>query len=164
MSSTDKLAAFLAEPRNMIVAGVRRDGRPHLTPNWFYWDGELFYVSRTRTRAKYAIFSRDPRASLAVDDSTGFRCVLVSGQVGIRENVAAELGHFRAIRAKHGVAVPPDEDHLAALVAEQRVLLAIRPDGPVTTWTTWRQECLQRRQGPAAGGQRLGHLHGRIDR
>ncbi|HUK69475.1 MAG TPA: TIGR03618 family F420-dependent PPOX class oxidoreductase [Streptosporangiaceae bacterium] len=137
MASKEKLAAFLTEPRNVIVAGVRSDGRPHLTPNWFHWDGELFYVSTTRTRAKYAIFSRDPRASLAVDDSTGFRCVLVSGQVDIREDVAAELDHFRAIREKHGVKVPGDDEQLTALVAEQRVLLAIRPDGPMSTWPAW---------------------------
>lgn len=137
MQSTDQLAAFLAEPRNVIVAGIRSDGRPHLTPNWFHWDGELFYVSTTRTRAKYAIFRRDPRATLAIDDSTGFRCVLVSGRADIRENVADELSHFRAIREKHGLAVPGDQEHLAALVAEQRVLLAIRPDGPVSSWTTW---------------------------
>jgi PPOX class probable F420-dependent enzyme len=137
MPSSDSLAAFLAEPRNAIVAGVRRDGRPHLTPNWFYWDGELFYVSTTRPRAKYAIFQRDPRAGLAIDDSTGHRCVLVSGQVEIRENVAAELARFRAIREKHGVAVPDDAEHLVSLIADQRILLAIRPDGPVNTWTTW---------------------------
>jgi hypothetical protein len=33
MPSTDKLDAFLAEPRNVVVAGSRRDGTPHLTPN-----------------------------------------------------------------------------------------------------------------------------------
>jgi len=35
MASTDKIEAFLAEPRNVIVAGIHRDGRPHLSPNWF---------------------------------------------------------------------------------------------------------------------------------
>ena len=61
MASTDKIEAFLAEPRNVVVAGIRRDGSPHLSPNWFYWDGERFYVSTMRSRAKYAIFRRDPR-------------------------------------------------------------------------------------------------------
>jgi len=28
MASTEKLEAFLAEPRNVVVAGIRRDGRP----------------------------------------------------------------------------------------------------------------------------------------
>jgi PPOX class probable F420-dependent enzyme len=137
MATREKIEAYLSEPRNVMVAGTRRDGRPHVTPNWFYWDGERFYVSTTRNRAKYAIFRRDPRTQLAVDDSTGFRTVLVPGQVEIREDIAAELPRFRAIREKHGVKVPGDEDHLRALSEEGRVLLAITPDGPPETWTAW---------------------------
>jgi len=63
------------------VAGIRKDGTPQLSPNWFYWDGERFYISITRTRAKYAIFRRDPRVTLAIDDSTAFRAVVVRGTV-----------------------------------------------------------------------------------
>jgi PPOX class probable F420-dependent enzyme len=137
MASTDKIEAFLAEPRNVIVAGIRRDGRPHLSPNWFYWDGERFYVSTTRARVKYAIFRRDARAQLLVDDSTGFRAVLVSATVEIYENIAEELPRFRAIREKHAMAVLDDEEHLRALTAEGRVLLAITPDKPPSSWTCW---------------------------
>ena len=137
MASTEKIEAFLAEPRNVVVGGIRRDGRPHLSPNWFYWDGERFYVSTTRTRAKYAIFRRDARAQLLVDDSTGFRAVLVPATVEIREDIAAELPRFRAIREKHGMAVPDEEQHLRALSAEGRVLLAITPDGPPSGWICW---------------------------
>jgi PPOX class probable F420-dependent enzyme len=137
MASTDKIDAFLAEPRNVVVAGIRRDGRPHLSPNWYYWDGERFFVSITRGRVKYAIFRRDPRAQLLVDDSTGFRAVLVPATVEIREDIAAELSRFRAIREKHGVAVPPDDELLRALTAEGRVLLAITPDRPLSSWTCW---------------------------
>ena len=102
MASTEKIGAFLAERRDVIVAGIRRDGRPHLSPNWFYWDGERFYVSTTRGRVKYAIFRRDPRAQLLIDDSTGFRAVLVPATVEIREDIAAELLRFRAIRESTG--------------------------------------------------------------
>ena len=137
MASTDKIEAFLAEPRNVVVAGIRRDGRPHLSPNWFYWDGQRFYVSTTRDRVKYAIFRRDSRAQLLVDDSTGFRAVLVSAAAEVREDIAAELPRFRAIREKHGLAVPDDDEHLRALAAEGRVLLAITPDSPPSSWTAW---------------------------
>jgi len=137
MASIDKVEAFLAEPRNVIVAGIRPDGRPHLSPNWFYWDGERFYVSTTRGRVKYAIFRREPRAQLLVDDSTSFRAVLVPATVEIREDIAAELPRFRAIREKHGWAVPDDGKHLRALTAEGRVLLAITPDEPPSSWTSW---------------------------
>src|ERR1700724_3273047 len=137
MASTGKVEAFLAEPRNVVVAGIRRDGRPHLSPNWFYCDGQRFYVSTTRSRVKYAIFRRDPRAQLLVDDPTGFRAVMVPATAEIREDIAAELPRFRAIREKHGLAVPDDEKHLRALTAEGRVLLAITPDKPPLAWTCW---------------------------
>jgi PPOX class probable F420-dependent enzyme len=137
MAATELIDAFLAEPRNIMVAGIRRDGTPQLSPNWFYWDGERFYISTTRARAKYAIFRRDPRAQLAVDDATGFRTVLVRGTVEIREDLAAELDRFRAIRVKHGRPIPGDDELLQGLADEGRVLLAITPDGPPSTWTAW---------------------------
>lgn len=137
MASPGTIEAFLAEPRNLVVAGIRRDGRPHLSPNWFYWDRQRFYVSTTHGRVKYAIFRRDPRAQLLVDDASGFRAVLVPATVEIREDIAAELPRFRAIREKYGLTVPDDDEHLRALTAEGRVLLAITPDGPPSSWTCW---------------------------
>ena len=137
MAATEKIEAFLAEPRNVVVAGIRKDGRPHLSPNWFTWDGQRFYVSTTRSRVKYAVFRRDPRAQLLVDDPVGFRAVLVPATAEIREDIAAELTHFRAIREKHGMPVLDDQEHLRALAAEGRVLLAFTPDGPPSGWTSW---------------------------
>jgi PPOX class probable F420-dependent enzyme len=136
MASSEQIDAFLAEPRNIVVAGIRRDGRPHLSPNWFYWDGERFYVSTTRSRVKYPIFRRDKRAQLLVDDCTGHRYIAVPATVDIREDLAAELPRFRAIRAKHGLTVPDDDEHLRALTDEGRVLLAITPDKPMSEWTS----------------------------
>jgi PPOX class probable F420-dependent enzyme len=135
MPSDDKISAFLAEPRNAVVAGTRADGRPHATPNWFHWDGARFYVSTTRDRVKYRLFVRDPRAEFLVDDVTGFRYVMVYGTVEVREDLAAELPHFRAIRIKHGREVPSDDELLAGLRAEGRVMLVFTPDRPVTEWS-----------------------------
>jgi PPOX class probable F420-dependent enzyme len=134
MPSEDKIAAFLAEPRNAVVAGTRADGRPHATPNWFHWDGARFYVSTTRDRFKYRLFARDPRAEFLIDDATGFRYVMTYGTVEVRQDLAQELPHFRAIRVKYGRAVPPDAELLASLQAEQRVLLVFTPDRPITGW------------------------------
>ncbi|HEX3712931.1 MAG TPA: TIGR03618 family F420-dependent PPOX class oxidoreductase [Trebonia sp.] len=135
MSSATALEAFLAEPRNVIVAGIRKDGRPHLSPNWFLWDGENFYVSTTRTRAKYRIFSRDPRAELVVDDATGFRYAEIPATASIREDVAANVSLFRAIRAKHGRESPSDAELTASLNADDRVLLVFTPSAPPSEWT-----------------------------
>ena len=160
MASTDKIDAFLAEPRNVVVAGIRRDGRPHLSPNWFYWDGQRFFVSTTRGRVKYAIFRRDPRAQLLVDDSAGFRAVLVPATVEIREDIAAELSRFRAIREKHGVAVPPDDELLRALTAEGGSCSPSRPTGrpPAGRAGAWTdcyrlRACNDRSNAPVRPGQ-----------
>ena len=134
MTSPTALEAFLAEPRNVIVAGIRKDGRPHVSPNWFFWDGEKFYVSTTRKRAKYHIFRRDPRGELVVDDATGHRYVQVSTTVEIREDVPANVALFRAIREKHGRATPADEQLAADLIADDRVLLVFTPSAPRSAW------------------------------
>jgi PPOX class probable F420-dependent enzyme len=136
MSSSAAFEAFLAKPYNVIVAGIRKDGRPHLSPNWFYWDGEHFYVSTTRKRAKYTIFSRDPRAELVVDDPEGMRYVEIPTTVEIREDVRANLSLFRAIREKHGRPVPPDDELAAQLIADDRVLLVFTPSAPASTWAS----------------------------
>ena len=135
MTSRTALEAFLAEPRNVIVAGIRKDGRPHVSPNWFFWDGERFYVSTTRPRVKYKIFGRDPRVELVVDDATGHRYVALSGTVEILEDVKPNLRFFRAIREKHGREIPPDARLAADLIADDRVLLAVTPNTPQADWT-----------------------------
>lgn len=136
MASAERISAFLAEPRPVIVAGVRRDGRAHMSPVWFLWDGAHFYVSTTRDRVKYTIFARDPRAQLLVDDdSTGSRALLLYGTVEIRDDLAGELPRYRAIKQKHGVDPGDDDAFLSELVAEGRVMLVITPDGPPGTWT-----------------------------
>jgi PPOX class probable F420-dependent enzyme len=137
MATREKIEEFLAQPHNVIVAGIRKDGLPHLSPNWFWWDGKYFYVSTTRSRAKYAIFQRDPRAQLAIDDPNNFRAVLVAATTKVREDITAELPVFRAIRENHGMALPSDEDDLRALKEEGRVLLVFTPEGPPETWTAW---------------------------
>jgi PPOX class probable F420-dependent enzyme len=131
MASTDKIEAFLAEPRNVVIAGTRRDGSPHLSPNWFYWDGQRFYISTTRHRAKYAIFRRDSRAELLVDDCTGYRALLVRGTVESEDMPPSCPASARS--ATNAMAVLGDR-HLRALTAEGRVLLAITPGGP-SSWS-----------------------------
>lgn len=137
MDFPEALGAFLAQSRNLILAGTRANGRPHLTPNWFCWDGQRFYVSTTRDRVKYAVFRRDPRAQLLIDDSAGSRAVLIPAAVEIREDAAAELPRFRAIREKYGMSVLNDSEHLKSLIDDARVLLVITPDGPPSSWTSW---------------------------
>jgi PPOX class probable F420-dependent enzyme len=133
----DEIEAFLAEPRNVMVAAIRKDGRPQMTPNWFYWDGSRFYISTTKTRRKYTNFKRDPRVQLVVDDSTGFRTVVLDGTVEIWEDLDKGLPYFKEIRKKHRGSVPDDATMRRGLQEEQRVLLVITPEKLPEQWTRW---------------------------
>ena len=133
----EQIEAFLAEPRNIMVGAIRKDGRPQITPNWFLWDGSRFYISTTKTRKKYANFRRDPRVSLVLDESSGFRTVMIDGTVEIWEDHARGLPYFKQLRAKHGASDATDEALLKRLQDEQRVLLAITPLKPLDQWTFW---------------------------
>lgn len=97
MASPGKIGAFLAEPRNVVAAGIRRDGRPHPSPNWFLLGrGAVLCVDDARP-GEVRDLPPDPRAQLLADDSVGFRAVLVPATAQIREDIAAGLPRFRAI-------------------------------------------------------------------
>ena len=85
--------AQLAKPLNAIVAVSRRAGGPQLTPVWFYWDGEAFFFSTTRSREKYKNIKRNPEISLIVDDLAAHTYVAAYGRAeiveGDRERVVA---------------------------------------------------------------------------
>ena len=73
-----------------------------------------------------------------IDDSTGFRAVMVTGRVDISEDLEWGLRYFRAIREKYGRAVPHDDAELLSnLQAEERVLLVIVPSAPPADWPSW---------------------------
>lgn len=132
-----RIEALLTEPRNIVVAAIRRDGRPQMTPTWFHWDGSRFFVSTTKTTAKYRNLRRDPRVQLLIDDPQGYRTVILDGEAEIWEDHRRCLPYMRFIRGKHGL--PPEEDEamLERLAREGRVLLVITPSTPPEQWLSW---------------------------
>ena len=126
--------AFLDEPRNAIVIGIRANGTPHATPNWFLWQGGRFYISTTKNRAKYRIFSNDPRVQLVIDDSTSFRYVIVDGTVEIDDDVESGLANFEQLRVKHGRTEQTRDELRNEMIRDQRVLLTVMPTRDQSTW------------------------------
>ncbi len=88
----EKIKAFLDGKRNAIMATIRRDGSPQLTPVIYRWDGEQFWVSTTKDRAKYKNILRDPRISLCIDDADTSTTVIASGKARLtEENLWADI-------------------------------------------------------------------------
>jgi nitroimidazol reductase NimA-like FMN-containing flavoprotein (pyridoxamine 5'-phosphate oxidase superfamily) len=39
--NAQEITAYLAAPHIAVVATVNRNGHPHLTPNWYRYDGKV---------------------------------------------------------------------------------------------------------------------------
>jgi PPOX class probable F420-dependent enzyme len=74
MTNTRLTAAaekFLAEQPNMILATIRKDGRPQLSPVWFIWRDGVFLISTTPSTAKWVNLVRDQRCTGMIDQPGG---------------------------------------------------------------------------------------------
>ena len=69
---------FLAKQPNLILATLRRDGVPQLSPVWYLWREGAFFISSDVTTAKWLNLLRDPRCSGLIDAPEG-KYVYVSG-------------------------------------------------------------------------------------
>lgn len=49
------------------LATVRPDGRPHLVPVWFYWDGTSILIFSQPNQQKLRNIAHNPRVMLALD-------------------------------------------------------------------------------------------------
>lgn len=82
----DKINTFLNGKHNAILATIKKDGSPQLTPVVYRWDGERFWVSTTKDRAKYINMLRDPRVSLCIDDAATGTTVIATGKAQLTED------------------------------------------------------------------------------
>ncbi|MEJ2266097.1 MAG: pyridoxamine 5'-phosphate oxidase family protein [Anaerolineales bacterium] len=60
----------LKEQRNIWLASVRPDGRPHLVPIWFAWDEGRIYLCIEPGSVKALNLMQNPLVSLALEDGS----------------------------------------------------------------------------------------------
>jgi len=44
---------FLAGIKMAVMATINKDGSPHLSPNWYYYDGDKLMFVTTKERLKF---------------------------------------------------------------------------------------------------------------
>jgi PPOX class probable F420-dependent enzyme len=69
MGSSGPRTDALAQEEVAWIASVRPDGRPHLVPLWFCWDGDAIVVFSKADAQKVRNLARDPRAMVAVGEA-----------------------------------------------------------------------------------------------
>ena len=124
--------ALLAGARLGVLATLKSDGRPQLSPVTPYYDraAGLLHVSTTEGRAKTANLRRDPRAALEVTSSDGWAWATAEGTVTLTgpgtdpdgPEVQALVDYYRAAAGEH----PDWAEYRAAMVADRRVLMTMR--------------------------------------
>jgi len=75
--------ALLSESRLGVLATIKSDGLPQLSPvtPHFDRDADIIYVSMTEGRAKTVNLRRDPRAALEVTRADGWAWATAEGSV-----------------------------------------------------------------------------------
>jgi PPOX class probable F420-dependent enzyme len=129
----DRAREFLRAHHRAVLATIRRDGRPQLSPvAAAVDDAGRVLVSTRETAVKAKNLARDPRASLCVlNDGFFGEWVQVDGNaeiVHLPEAMELLVDYYRRISGEH----PDWEDYRAAMRRERRVMvrLTITRAGP----------------------------------
>lgn len=121
---------FLADQPNLILATIRKDGRPQLTPVWFVWRDGVFLISTIPSTAKWKNLNRDNRCSAIVDSPHG-PYVQVTGVVELSLE-AEPLETTREIVRKYKTA-EEFEPYMESLKGEgQRGIIRLVPERIIT--------------------------------
>lgn len=99
----------LAAERNIWLATTRPDGRPQLTPVWFVYADERFWVGTGLQSVKTRNVLANPAVSVALED--GNQPVVAEGRAVVHEDLRPPA-IVDAFAAKYGwdITIPEDED------------------------------------------------------
>ncbi|MCX5035375.1 PPOX class F420-dependent oxidoreductase [Streptomyces coelicoflavus] len=133
MTTTERFdpRTLLAGSRLGVLATIKSDGRPQLSPVMPAYDPEagVIRVSTREGLAKTANLRRDPRAVLEVTAADGRSWASAEGVATLTgpgtdphgPEVEALVEYYRAVSGEH----PDWDEYRAAMVSDRRVLLTI---------------------------------------
>jgi PPOX class probable F420-dependent enzyme len=126
--------ALLADSRLAVLATLKSDGRPQLSPVTPFYDRQagLLYVSMTEGRAKTANLRRDPRATLEVTRTDGRAWATAEGTATLTgpgadpesPEVEALVDYYRLAAGEH----PDWDEYRSVMVSDRRVLMTMTVD------------------------------------
>ena len=122
---------LLADARLGVLATIKSDGRPQLSPVTPFYDRDagVLYVSMTEGRAKTANLRRDPRAALEVTAPDGRTWATAEGTVTLigpgadphGPEVEALVDYYRKAAGEH----PDWDEYRSVMVSDRRVLMVM---------------------------------------
>ncbi|WP_049573385.1 PPOX class F420-dependent oxidoreductase [Streptomyces sp. SBT349] len=126
--------ALLARSRLGVLATIKSDGRPQLSPVQPSYDraAGVLRVSTTERTAKVANLRRDPRVSLEVTSEDGWEWATAEGTATLvgpgtdphGPEVGALVDYYRAAAGEH----PDWDEYRSVMVSDRRVLITMTVD------------------------------------
>ena len=102
----DEIDDFLSGRWVARLATIGRDGYPHVTPLWYYWDGRCAYFNIAKSRASLKNLARNPRCSVVVDMDDrplmGMRSNMAKAVLIVGDAELTEAGSGQKVRIEAG--------------------------------------------------------------
>jgi PPOX class probable F420-dependent enzyme len=121
-----EIAQFLAGTKMAVIATINKDGSPHLSPNWYYYDGDQLSFVTTKERLKFFNLKRDERISVCI-----YEPPLASDYVVFQGRATIDDGDIWD-GARHIIRRYVEADQVDAYVerwkTQPRILVKITPD------------------------------------
>jgi PPOX class probable F420-dependent enzyme len=125
---------LLAESRLGVLATIKSDGRPQLSPvmPFYHQQAGVIYISTSEGTAKTANLRRDPRATLEVTSSDGWAWATAEGTATLTgpgidphgPEVEALVDYYRIAAGEH----PDWDEYRSVMVSDRRVLMTMTVD------------------------------------
>ncbi|MBA4863775.1 PPOX class F420-dependent oxidoreductase [Streptomyces sp. PSKA54] len=129
-----KPRALLVKSRLGVLATIKSDGRPQLSPVMPFYDQEanVIYISTNAGVAKTVNLRRDPRATLEVTSPDGMSWATAEGMATLTgpgtdphgPEVEALVEYYRLAAGEH----PDWDEYRSVMVSDRRVLITMTVD------------------------------------
>lgn len=126
MQLRDDVRAFLEEKRFGVLGTVNADGSPQQTVMWYEPRGNTIVMNTKQGRKKDRNLSRDPRASLCIEDE--FRYVTLDGTIDIIQDQSVAQADIAALAPRYHDEQTAEEMVRNVFAPHQRVSFVLRVD------------------------------------
>ena len=126
-----EITQYLDGSHIAVMATINRSGDPHLTPNWYRYNGSVLTFVTRNDRLKFRNLQRDHRMSVCIYDApAASHYVVISGTAAIEDATTGGAEVWDEIRRIVARYVPSEsvEDYIARWRTEPRVLVTVTPE------------------------------------
>jgi PPOX class probable F420-dependent enzyme len=132
--SKEEIETFLSVPRMARMATTGSNGKPHLVPVWYYYDGTNILVTATKGTKRAKNVKNNPNISIVIDIVEGkaedisylnAKAVVIEGEAEIRDDTDGSFA--KKMYERYAGKNVLDNPMVQASVIMPRYILTIRP-------------------------------------